>query len=102
VLLTLTTVYEDVDEDTTYTEPTTFRVTYMKASESTVSITTSVGPGTVYAYGIQVRWKSGDNLETVHHSSLSTGAKAGIGIGITLVVLLVGMLFGPVFDAAVA
>jgi hypothetical protein len=62
----------------TYTETRTLILT----SESTISMTAGVGPGTVYASAIQVRWKSSDDL---YSHPLSSGAMAGIGVGVVLI-----------------
>jgi hypothetical protein len=50
-----------------------------------VSVTTGVGPGTVYASGIQIRWKSTDFPGPPH---LSSGAIAGISISVILAILI--------------
>ena len=61
-------------------------ISFSLPSKSTISMTTSNRTGIVYASAIQVCWKSGGN---VYSHSLSSGAKAGIGVGVALISLII-------------
>jgi hypothetical protein len=67
---------------TTYAASDTLSLT----SESIILMTAGVGLGTVYASVIQVRWKSSDDL---YSHSLSSGAKAGIGVEVVLISFII-------------
>jgi hypothetical protein len=62
-------------------------ITYTQISASTIFSTSNIAPGTVYASGIQVRWTGEYPLS--QSPGLSSGAKAGIGLGVIAAVFLV-------------
>ena len=76
-----------------YTQTSASTISYTQISASTIFSTSNIAPGTVYASGIQVRWTGEYPLNqspspTSQSPGLSSGAKAGIGLGVVVAVFL--------------